>query len=183
MLSGTSPKGGTIGCLIRIVVSLRADYQAAYHRLYSFTIIVTNMKFHLHLFRPAFLFAAVAMSVFALSFAAQPAENNAADSELTLLMRQMYYDTAMMKSAVKKRQKPVPGVQHNQLLSAVATEGKQTKSPAYQAMGQAYLKALEELLVAAPKDAKDRYKKLIDSCMSCHTAFCPGPKMRIEKLY
>ena len=123
------------------------------------------------------------MSVFALSFAAQPAENNAADSELTLLMRQMYDDTALMKTAVKKRKKPVPGVQHDLLMTAIPTEGKQTKSPAYQAMGQAYLKALNELLTATPDQAKDSYKKLIDSCMSCHTAFCPGPKMRIEKLY
>lgn len=133
--------------------------------------------------RPAFLFAAIAMSVFVLSFAAKPAENNTADSELTLLMRQMYDDAAMMKSAIKKRQKPVPGIQHVQLLSAVATEGKQTKSPAYQAMGQAYLKALDDLLAATPKESAGCYKKLIDSCMSCHTAFCPGPKMRIEKLY
>jgi hypothetical protein len=183
MLSGTYQRRCTIGCLPRIVVSLRADYQAVGHRQYSFTIIITNMKFHFHLFRPAFLFAAVALSVVALSFTAPTANTSVGDSELTLLMRQMYDDTALMKVAVKKRQKPVPGVQHDQLLSAVATEGKQTKSPAYQAMGQAYLKALNELLTAAPNEAKDRYKNLIDSCMSCHTTFCPGPKMRIEKLY
>lgn len=142
------------------------------------------MKFQLRSFRPVLFFAVIAMSVFALSFASQqPVEDHAADSELTLLMRKMYDDTALIKSAVKKRQKPVPAIQHKHLLTAVATEGKQTKSPAYQAMGQAYLKALDELLNASPKDAKDRYKKLIDSCMSCHTAFCPGPKMRIEKLY
>lgn len=141
------------------------------------------MKFHLHSLRPILLFAMVALSVAGLSFASQPSDTHATDSELTLLMRKMYDDTALMKTAVKKRKKPEPGVAHEQLLSAVATEGKQTQSPAYQTMGQAYLKALNELLAATPDQAKDRYKKLIDSCMSCHTAFCPGPKMRIEKLY
>lgn len=141
------------------------------------------MKFHCPLFRPALVFTTIAAAVFALSFTAEPAPVSLADSELTLLMRRMYDDTALMKTAVKKRKKPVPGVPHAQLLTAIATEGKQTQSPAYQAMGQAYLQALDDLMKATPDQAKDRYKKLIDSCMSCHTAFCPGPKVRIEKLY
>ena len=141
------------------------------------------MSFQLPSFRPVLLLAVIATSVLGLSFASQAGETNTADSELTLLMRKMYDDTALIKTAVKKRKKPVPGVQHDLLLTAIPTEGKQTKSPAYQAMGKAYLKALNELLTATPDRAKDSYKKLIDSCMSCHTAFCPGPKMRIEKLY
>lgn len=141
------------------------------------------MKLPLCSLRPIILFAVIAMSVLGLSFSTLPAETHAADSELTLLMRKMYDDIALMKTAVKKRKKIATTVQHDLLLSATPTEGKQTHTPAYRAMGQAYLKALNDLLAATPDQAKDRYKKLIDSCMSCHTAFCPGPKMRIEQLY
>lgn len=134
--------------------------------------------------RPLFAFAMIAFSAYALSFTnkAPLAAKANSESELTLLMREMYDDVAKMKTAVNKRKKVVPRVNHELMLKAVATEPEKVASPAYEALAQAYLKALKSLQQASPADAPVMYKNLIDSCMSCHSAFCPGPKTRIKNL-
>jgi cytochrome c556 len=144
------------------------------------------MNFSQQSFRPLFVFALIVAAVFALSFTAKPADAaplSKEDSELTLLMRQMYDDVANMKTAVKRRKKPTPAVAHERMLKATASEPAKTASPAYAALAQSYLKALQALQDANPADAPALYKNLVDSCMSCHSAFCPGPKMRIQNLY
>jgi hypothetical protein len=144
-----------------------------------------DMVQHSQRLRPLFAFALIAFSVYALSFtnATPLAAKAGSDSELTLLMREMYDDAAKMKTAVNKRKKVVPSVNHELMLKAAATEPEKVASPAYAALAQAYLKALNSLQEGSPADAPALYKNLIDSCMSCHSAFCPGPKTRIKNLY
>ncbi len=127
----------------------------------------------------------IVASMLCLAFAFPPAEKSAfdKDSELTLLMRDMYADAASMRSAVKKRQKPVPAVPHEQILTAAASDPEKIATPAYATFAQAYLKALKALEEGAPKQRPALYKALIDQCMDCHTSFCPGPKMLIKNLY
>lgn len=141
-------------------------------------------------FRPLFLFALIAAAVFVMSFTektAAPVKKSAtqltADSELTLLMREMYDDVAKMKTAVKRRKKPTPAVDHERMLKATPSVPAKTAAPAYPALAQSYLKALQALQEADAAQAPMLYKSLIDSCMSCHSVFCPGPKMRIQNLY
>ncbi len=139
----------------------------------------------------SFILSGIAAFVCLLSFTAPLPANRAAnnlmnpetDSELVLLMRAMYDDAAKMKTAVNKRKKVAPRVNHELMLSAAATEPEKVASPAYEALADAYLKALKSLQEASPADAPAMYKNLIDSCMSCHSAFCPGPKTRIKNLY
>lgn len=138
----------------------------------------------------SFILSGIAVFVCLLSFTAPLPANRTAnnlhpetDSELVLLMRVMYDDAAKMKTAVNKRKKVVPRVNHELMLSAAATEPEKVASPAYKALADAYLKALKSLQEASPADAPALYKNLIDSCMSCHSAFCPGPKTRIKNLY
>jgi len=41
-----------------------------------------------------------------------------------------------------------------------------------------------EQLRASPKGATETlFQGLVESCMNCHRAFCPGPIVRIKKLY
>lgn len=138
-----------------------------------------------HNFRLALAGVGMVAAISCLAFIFPIAEQNASDkdSELTLLMRNMYADAANMRAAVKKRQKPVPAVPHEQILTAAASDPEKIASPTYTAFAQAYLKALDALQEGAPKQRPALYKALIDQCMDCHTSFCPGPKMLIKNLY
>ena len=45
------------------------------------------------------------------------------------------------------------------------------------------LASMENLKKAAPEERLDVYSEVVDVCMTCHTQMCPGPKVRIKKLY
>ncbi len=125
--------------------------------------------------------AAISCLAFVFPIAEQSTSDK--DSELSLLMRNMYTDAVNMRTAVKKRQKPVPAVPHEQILTAAASDPAKVAAPTYTTFAQAYLKALKALQEGTPKQRPALYKALIDQCMDCHTSFCPGPKMLIKNLY
>mgnify|MGYP000070704993 CR=1 FL=1 len=47
----------------------------------------------------------------------------------------------------------------------------------------AYLNMLEQLKVSSKEDTAILFQGLVESCMNCHRAMCPGPMVRIKKLY
>lgn len=104
------------------------------------------------------------------------------DSELALLMRAMFDHSMEMKKAIKAGQ-PIE-VKHDfvEILTAQATEPAKAASETFQTLGKAYVDIMREMETAAPEEAAELYEVMVGNCMACHTALCPGPKVRIKKL-
>jgi len=79
----------------------------------------------------------------------------------------------------------VPEVIENfkKIHSAQATEPEKAASEKFKLFADAYLNSLENLKGASPDGVKDLYNGVVENCMSCHQAMCPGPVVRIKKLY
>lgn len=141
--------------------------------------------------QPIILLSLLSLSVYALSCAAEAATvekqssvlNPNGDSELALLMRAMYDDAMQMKEAMARGEQPKPAIDHASLLTASATEPEKAASETYKTWAQSYLHTVEALKNGDMKMAPDLYNNLVNNCMGCHTDLCPGPKVRIKKLY
>lgn len=104
------------------------------------------------------------------------------DSELALLMRKMFNDANRIKKQIQNRESVTVKVNHNEILTAHATEPAKAASAEFKTWGAAYLAGLEELKNATPETAEASYTSLVNTCMNCHKAICPGPVMKIKKL-
>ena len=67
------------------------------------------------------------------------------DSELALLMRQMFEDGEAMKAALDSGKLPKLTKDHMKMLTVEATEPEKAASPEYKAFAQSYLQTLEAL--------------------------------------
>lgn len=111
----------------------------------------------------------------------QPLNPNG-DSELALLMRAMEEEAKRIKEQVANGEPVTIELNHEEILTAHATEPKKAASPEYKAFAAAYLQAIESLKTATPDQSATIYDQMISSCMSCHQTLCPGPIVRIKKL-
>jgi len=143
--------------------------------------------------RTTFILFLLALALYALSCSANAANDEAhaakaslnpnGDSELALLMRAMFDDAEQMKAAIARGEQPKPSIDHAKLLTASATEPEKAASQEYHSWAQAYLQMVEALQNGETALAPQLYQNMVDNCMGCHTALCPGPKVRIKKLY
>lgn len=104
------------------------------------------------------------------------------DSELALLMREMFKDAKRIKKQIEKGEIVTAKFDHGKILSAHATEPEKAASKAYKTWGAAYLSGVKSLKESTPETVEVAYTSLIQSCMNCHTALCPGPVVKIKKL-
>lgn len=104
------------------------------------------------------------------------------DSELALLMRGMYQEAEHIKKQVKQAEEVTVELDHMKILSAHATEPEKAASAEFKSFAQLYLARLNELKSAEGENKVVVYKSLVESCMSCHQALCPGPLVKIKKL-
>ena len=104
------------------------------------------------------------------------------DSQLALLMRAMYDDGMAIKKLIEAGKSIEIGNDGKLLFTAKATEPEKVQSEAYQTHAKLYIEAIEELQDAS-KDKKATYHKMIDACMDCHRSVCPGPMVKIKKMY
>ena len=105
------------------------------------------------------------------------------DSELTLLMREMFDESLKMKKRIEKGKLPKKVKDFELILTAKATEAKKTESESYKVFAEEYLKSLEALRNANLGEAKEIFNGMVQSCMNCHVGICPGPMVKIKKLY
>ncbi len=105
------------------------------------------------------------------------------DSELALLMRAMYEEAERMKAAIERGEQPEITLDYEAILTAEATEPEKAASATYKVHAQSYLQTLKALKNADVAQAQQLFGDMVDSCMGCHSALCPGPKARIKKLY
>ncbi len=105
------------------------------------------------------------------------------DSELALLMRDMYDDAMVMKIRIKEDKKPKVSRLFEELHTADATEPDKVATEEYTIFSNAYQESLATLKKSAADDVHDSYQGMVQSCMNCHQVMCPGPMVKIEKLY
>lgn len=111
----------------------------------------------------------------------QPINPNG-DSELALLMRDMYEEAQRIKKQVANGEPITITLDHEAILTAHATEPDKAASKTYKAFASSYLQTIEELKVAPPERRVDIYDQMVSTCMGCHQQLCPGPMMRIRHL-
>jgi hypothetical protein len=104
------------------------------------------------------------------------------DSELALLMRNMYDETFEIKEQVANGQPITFSLKHEEILTAHATEPEKASSPEYKAFANVYLQTMNTLKTADSEDIPHLYENMVASCTVCHQALCPGPLVKIEKL-
>ena len=104
------------------------------------------------------------------------------DSELALLMRDMYSEAERIKEQIAEGEKITISLDHGKILTAHATEPEKAASKEFKAFSQLYLNNIEQLKDSKGEEASKYFSKLVDNCMSCHQAICPGPLVKIKKL-
>ena len=104
------------------------------------------------------------------------------DSELALLMRDMYDDAMDMKLRLEQGRKPKVYSFYDDMYTAEATEPEKVARDDYTVFSKAYQMSLEGIQRARIGDMHSAYKGMVQSCMNCHNAMCPGPIDKIEHL-
>lgn len=105
------------------------------------------------------------------------------DSELALLMREMFDDGLRIKQQIMKGEQPEILKKFEKILTAEATEPEKAASQKYKHFANTYLESLESLKNARGEEAGNLYQVMVQNCMNCHNAMCPGPMVKIKKLY
>ena len=114
----------------------------------------------------------------------QPAPLNPnGDSELALLMREMFDDAMRMKTQIKNGGKPDVLKKFTEIHTAQPTEEGKTDIPEFKVYAQSYLQTIQAMQNADAEHAPELFHNVVESCMNCHRAMCPGPMVKIKKLY
>ena len=144
------------------------------------------MRFITRVLLPLSLFAIIACSAQqAEEVAAPPAQDVAPPSELALLMRHMAIHADSVKKGLARGDKELPpfpdGVKT--MLTTTPTQGMHIDPITFPTFGKDYQDKVAALYKAARKDRTMAYNALVQSCANCHGTHCPGPLMRIKKMY
>ncbi len=105
------------------------------------------------------------------------------DSELALLMREMFDNGMEIKKRIAQGEKLTLSFDPNHIFTAQATEPDKAASEAYRNFGESYIAAVEAYKNAEPENVSEAYEIMVNTCMNCHRSLCPGPTVRIAKLY
>ena len=106
-------------------------------------------------------------------------------SELALLMRLMAAHADSVKAGIARGDKDLPPFpkEISTLFTAVPTKDMHIDPITYPTFGKDYQDKVAALYKAARKDRALAYNALVVSCANCHGTHCPGPLMRIKKMY
>lgn len=105
------------------------------------------------------------------------------DSELALLMREMYDDGMITKQQLLDGKKPEVRVKFHQIQTAQPTPPLEIDVASFQSLATAYESSVQTFLDAEPADRVDTYHNMVNACMNCHQQVCPGPTRKIKHLY
>ncbi len=105
-------------------------------------------------------------------------------SELALMMREMAAHADSAKAAIGRSDElPAFPKGFKRLMKATPTAGMHIDPITFPTFGTDYLNKLDRLYDAKPEDRTQAYNALVQSCANCHGTHCPGPLMRIKKMY
>jgi hypothetical protein len=104
------------------------------------------------------------------------------DSELALLMRDMYNTSDSLRIEVERGRITSKFPQRfHEMHSALATDPS-VKNKTFSILAADYLKGLKVLYSSSQEKLKSNYNESVQKCISCHENFCPGPIQKITKL-
>lgn len=115
------------------------------------------------------------------SVAVSPINPNG-DSELALLMRQLFYDTDSLKQLVVVEGNEVPQnfIDALEKVHIANPTDPEVKTEEFKAYNELMINAAKELSKADNKS--EAYNNFLNRCIDCHKVVCPGPIKRIKKL-
>ncbi|MFZ6666274.1 hypothetical protein [Peijinzhouia sedimentorum] len=103
-------------------------------------------------------------------------------SELAWVMREISAKTELVKSQVEKGEEIDNIIDvFKQVHDAEATK-PEVKTEAFANMASSFVDSFDRLLESQEGDRIKAYNMMIQNCVVCHTTYCPGPLVRIEKL-
>lgn len=105
------------------------------------------------------------------------------DSELALLMRSMHEEGMRTKAKLLKGEKPELNVDYHKLFTAKPTEPAKVANPLYAGFATSFEEAAQSLDRGFTGDQVGSYHHMVDACMNCHKEICPGPMVKIRKMY
>ena len=105
------------------------------------------------------------------------------DSELALLMRDMFKDGMQVKQQLLDGKAPVVACDFQKIYTAEATQPEKVASPQFAVMASSYERTVKTLQAAQPENRVTAYNYMVDACMQCHQTMCPGPMVKIRKMY
>lgn len=108
-------------------------------------------------------------------------ESEKKDAELALLMRRMFDETMEVKKSIVQGNTSVEIPRFEDIHTATPTD-PDVHEDGFYVFADAYLWAVDALDVTDTAHA-EHFNAVVDQCMHCHTEYCPGPKVRIKKLY
>lgn len=103
------------------------------------------------------------------------------DSELALLMREMFEEGERIKAQIEAGESPSGLKKFEAIHSAIPTD-ENASGPVFESFATSYLEAIK-VLENSDSASVFKFNNMVDQCMNCHTEFCPGPKRRIKKLF
>ena len=106
-------------------------------------------------------------------------------SELALLMRDMVAFTDSTKARMARSAPLLPYPEHfEKIFTATPTDGKlPIDNFSFTAFADSYLKQVKAFYDAAPGDKEKLFNGMVNACAACHTSACPGPLVKIKKMY
>lgn len=112
-------------------------------------------------------------------------ENGWEISEMRLLMRNMWDETTEMKKQIQANQ-PIKDIRpmFKAIHTAIPSEHQKLKED-FPAMSTAFLQTLDQLYAGDKENSIElagTFNLMVNQCLSCHQAYCPGPMSRIGKL-
>jgi hypothetical protein len=106
-------------------------------------------------------------------------------SELALLMREMTAFTDSTRHRLERGDDLLPyPTGFATMHTATPTDGKlDIDRASFDAFADHYLAQLKALYDAPAADRMSTFNATVQACANCHTVACPGPLVRIKKLY
>jgi len=105
-------------------------------------------------------------------------------SELVILMRQMEAHMLQIKGMIDSNSTfDAKGLVDYSNMYTVKANSFVKRDSVFLTKGSDFLQKFEELTKAKPLDSLTLlYNNAVNSCISCHMGYCPGPVKRIKKL-
>lgn len=129
----------------------------------------------------------IALGVFALSCttesSGQKPLNPNGDSELALLMRLMYEDGMEIREQIRRGEKPDIEFDFENIHTAQATDPARMKTSDFDVFAASYVQAVQAYNNARKEEAEIYFNGIVTACMNCHQSICPGPSVRIKKMF
>ena len=113
-----------------------------------------------------------------------PGQEVAEPSPLARLMRIMTAHADSSKAAIDRGAElpPFPEAIRT-ITTATPTEGMHIDPITFPTFAHDYQRKVEALYAAEMEDRTMAYNSLVQSCVNCHSMHCPGPLMKIKKMY